>query len=341
MSKRFEPVSQLDIAKALGISQSTVSLALRGNDEVSEKTRRQVALKAKELGYVHNPKMGALTSYRQTSSIKRVVPRLAWVTNFPTEKGWRKSHNLKYYNGARRRAAELGFELVEYWLSDVRVSKEKLQKELTNLEISGLLFAPQATLEAKIDLDLTAFSSVSIGGSLKSPILHSVDSHAVGNVQQAVLNLRLRGYKRVGLAACDSIDTRVDGAYSGGFLSVDDGGAIPPFMIEPFDHNSFGHWFRRWQPDAIVAWGDYLTRIESWLVGHGIEVGREIALAGLDLEDEKGKYAGIYQQSELIGEVAVETLVTYFNQFAYGVPEYAYQTLIDGRWVDGRSAPGK
>lgn len=344
MAQKNEPVSQIEIAEALGLSQSTVSLALRGNKQVSAKTRELVAKKAEELGYIPDPKMGALSSYRRASTVERDEPSLAWVTNFPTREGWRKLHNQSCYIGAKRKAAELGFKLQEVWLRDESVSKKQLHRSLVKQGVRGLLFAAQDSLEAEIEFDLSAFSSVSIGYSLKSPILHSVDSYPVGNLRQAVRNLQRLGYARIGLAVADKINSRVEGAYYGRFLSINpthDGNTIPPFMNEPFDDLQFGRWFEHWQPDAIIAWGDYLLNIEAWLCRNGLAVGRDVALAGLDLEDTDSKYAGIHQQSELIGEVAVGTLFSYLKQFAYGVPECAYQTLIDGRWVDGESAPRK
>lgn len=343
MAQKKDPVSQIEIAKALGLSQSTVSLALRGNEQVSKKSRDLVARKAKELGYIPDPKMGALSSYRQATSVNRVTPILAWVTNFETKTGWKRGHNIKYYEGAKRRASELGFGLREIWLGDEQVSSKQLHKDLTNQGIRGLLFSAQATLDTAINFDFRAFSSVSIGYSGKTPTLHSIDSYAVGNIQQAIRKLRLRGYQRIGLATPDSIDSRTNGGYYGGFFSVEPeqgGDAIPPFMHEPFDDAVFERWFKRWQPDAVIAWGNRLIKVENWLKNQGIEVGREIAIAGLDLEKDEGKYAGIVQQSELIGEVAVGTLVSYLNQFEYGLPDYGYQTLIDGRWIDGESAPG-
>ena len=48
------PVSMADIARDLGITKVAVSKALRGHHDISEATRRRVADRAREVGYVPN-----------------------------------------------------------------------------------------------------------------------------------------------------------------------------------------------------------------------------------------------------------------------------------------------
>ncbi len=47
-------VNAKDIAEALGVSRSAVSIALNGKPGVSEQTRRMILRKAEEMGYVHH-----------------------------------------------------------------------------------------------------------------------------------------------------------------------------------------------------------------------------------------------------------------------------------------------
>lgn len=52
---KFEAVTIKDIAKALGLSTSTVSRALRDSYEISEETKQLVLNYAKEINYRPNP----------------------------------------------------------------------------------------------------------------------------------------------------------------------------------------------------------------------------------------------------------------------------------------------
>ena len=47
-------VTVIDIAKAAGVSKSTVSLVLQGSSLVNEATRAKVNAVMRELGYVYN-----------------------------------------------------------------------------------------------------------------------------------------------------------------------------------------------------------------------------------------------------------------------------------------------
>lgn len=55
MQMRFEATNIKDIAKALGISTSTVSRALRDSYEVSETTKQLVTDYARKINYKPNP----------------------------------------------------------------------------------------------------------------------------------------------------------------------------------------------------------------------------------------------------------------------------------------------
>ena len=54
-----------DVAKKVGVSISTASLALRGKPRVSEKTRMKVLQTARELGYTANALASSLKSGRK------------------------------------------------------------------------------------------------------------------------------------------------------------------------------------------------------------------------------------------------------------------------------------
>ncbi len=52
---KFEAITIKDVAKALNLSVSTVSKALRGSHEISEETKKLVLTYAREHNYKPNP----------------------------------------------------------------------------------------------------------------------------------------------------------------------------------------------------------------------------------------------------------------------------------------------
>jgi DNA-binding LacI/PurR family transcriptional regulator len=51
--------------------------------------------------------------------------------------------------------------------------------------------------------------------------------------------------------------------------------------------------------------------------------------------------AGINQNSEEIGRVAVETLISLINSNDRGKPTVPRRILVEGAWVDGASLPNR
>ena len=64
---KFEAITIKDIAKALNLSVSTVSKALRGSHEISEVTKKQVMAYAREHNYKPNPIAQSLKRGRSKS----------------------------------------------------------------------------------------------------------------------------------------------------------------------------------------------------------------------------------------------------------------------------------
>jgi LacI family transcriptional regulator len=63
-----------DIADQLGISVSTVSLALRAAPQIAEETRIRVRDVAAQLGYVHRPRLSVQTELAQVAFITKAAP---------------------------------------------------------------------------------------------------------------------------------------------------------------------------------------------------------------------------------------------------------------------------
>ncbi|WP_240410172.1 LacI family DNA-binding transcriptional regulator [Flavisolibacter nicotianae] len=65
---KFESVTIKDIAKALNLSTSTVSRALRGSYEISDETQKQVLEYAEKINYRPNPIALSLKEQRAAPS---------------------------------------------------------------------------------------------------------------------------------------------------------------------------------------------------------------------------------------------------------------------------------
>lgn len=73
---KFEAITIKDIAKALALSTSTVSRALRGSYEISDETRKLILAYAESVNYRPNPIALSLKE-RRSRSIGIVVSEIA------------------------------------------------------------------------------------------------------------------------------------------------------------------------------------------------------------------------------------------------------------------------
>ena len=76
-------VTLKDIAKALGLSRTTVAMALKNAPKIAECTRQRVQKAAKELGYEPNPMATSLAHFRQRSKTQPIRAALAWLNLWP------------------------------------------------------------------------------------------------------------------------------------------------------------------------------------------------------------------------------------------------------------------
>lgn len=339
-------VNQAEIARALGLSQSTVSIALKGDKRVAKKTRDAIKKKAEELGYVPDPNLFALSLYRSQSKSEKIVAGMAWVTNFSSKDGWGVNRmSQAYRKGAAEQAKKLGYQLYDFWLGDPEVSPQRFRQILLARGIRGLIFAPQESFHTDIDFDFTDFAAVTLGYTLRQPCLHLVSNHQLRSIRLAYRSLQNLGYKKIGFAMSSAVDGRVAGSFSGGFLSMnptlDGEGFVAPFMYQEFCFEDFAKWFERWKPDAILASGDCSWKLKEWAKEKGLQVGKDLAFAELNLMEFDGSMAGVSQRSELIGKAAANKVDSLLSHFEYGIPDTPLRTLVEGVWVDGATAPPK
>lgn len=125
---KFDSVTIKDIGKALNLSTSTVSRALRGSYEISAETKKQVLEYAEKINYRPNPIALSLKE-RRTRAIGVVVSEIA--NNFFSQA----------INGIESIAYNRGYHVI------ITQSHESLQREIVNVQhlasrgVDGLLIS--------------------------------------------------------------------------------------------------------------------------------------------------------------------------------------------------------
>lgn len=332
-----------DVAKRLGLAIGTVSKALHGLSGVSNQTRRKIVECAKEMGYHPDPALSALVAYRHAQRLPSGYSQLAFVTNFqrPDSK-W--SYVKKFYEGARERGRDFGYEVIDFPLRKNGSSQKEASSILFNRGIKGLIIAPLPTGRAHLNLTWDRFASVAIGKSLARPSLHYVTYDFHHSMRLVLHKLKNLSYSRIGLICWERENARshhieID-TYQGEQRRFPHGGAdIPPFVArgENYWDNRFRErireWLQQYSPDVIVTSGILAHYIStSGLLSDQENIG--LACYGTTPKSDP-TFSGIVQDLEAIGAVAVERLHAQLLRHEFGIPPHPQGTLVQGVWRDG------
>lgn len=328
-----------DIAASLGYHHSTVSLALRDDPRLPKKTRQAVKKKALKMGYRPDPMVQALAAYR--TSIKSAADHgtIAWLTNDREPLIGPNYHFTRYVGGANARAAELGYRMEEFVLRAHGMTPRRMVHILQARGITGVIVAPQPPdrIRARIRLDWSPFSAVTIGYSLAWPPLHLVINNQFSTSKTAYRKLCSLGYRRIGFCFDRAVVGRSDGNFLGGYLAESARWPremqIDPLLFDQWSPAKLRAWYRANKPEAIIFHNS--VAIERAMVELKVRVPEQVGM--VCLSDTRKGFACIDQNGPEVGTAAVDLLVSMIHRNERGIPEIPRRLLIEGTWHTGTS----
>jgi LacI family transcriptional regulator len=336
-----------DIAKKIGCSHVTVSLALRNSRQISEAVRTRICEVAEQMGYRPDPLLRALTRYRnRCKKIKKPVGgSIGWINAWPNALDLRRHKEFDLYWQAAYAAAEKhGYRLEEFRL-DRKYSPQRLRQILYTRGIRGLLLPPQPPSIDWCDFPWEEYSVVRFGRSLQHPRSHLVAANQVANTLLAYDEIKKRGYRRIGLVTDDALALKRGHFFEGGFLMAQrteqEKDRVPIFPFRKYDPTARGRrlagWLRKHKVDAIFT---DIAELPDVLYKQNIQVPGDVGLAVTSVLDANAD-AGIYQEAEEIGRTGFLMLDSLIQDGDRGIPRIFRQVLVEGTWVDGDSLPDR
>ncbi len=348
-------ITMAQVAARAGVHATTVSLALRNHPSIPVATRDRIRGIAAEMGYRPDPALSALATYRHAKLPRRDIPALAYLTHWDTEWGWKQPHaHASFFAGAQGRAEALGFRLEHFWLGEPGMSHRRLSDILAARGITGILVSSHLPEHDRaLQLDWPRFSAVKIDCLPREPDLHHVTNDQRAIAQLAVRRCLAAGYRRIGMVIPYWWDDFVDLAWSAGFLAeqhrLPEEERIPILFYADEDPSSavatgreslvpsqaFSEWFGRHRPEVILSKAEFVRpRLEQL----GVAVPHDVAYVELYLVPD-GATAGVRNNCERVGEMAVAALVGLMQQNSFGIPEIPTAMLVEGTWFDGKTLP--
>ena len=312
---KYEAVTIKDIAKALGLSTSTVSRALRDSYEISPETKERVLLYAKEANYRPNPIALSLKEKR-SSSIGVVVSEIA------------NSFFSQAINGIESVAQEMGYNVI------IAQSKEDFEREVSALRylasrsVDGILISVSAgtsDFSTINDLYLRGMPMVSFDRVVDHLNMHKVMVDNYKGAYDATTHLIKNGYKKIACIASSAFlsitQERVEGyknALQEHGLKVDESLITycphSGLIYEEVEDAMLQLMKLKNKPDAILACSDKITtNVMRHCKRSNIDIPTKLGLIGfsnLDLTELLTPSLSIVSQpADEMGRIAATLLI--------------------------------
>jgi DNA-binding LacI/PurR family transcriptional regulator len=331
-------VTQKAVAMEAGVDVSTVSLALRRDPRLKPSTCERVLAAAERLGYRPNPLFSLVMSrVRRRDAGYRGT--LAYIHSGLVRRRDLGEIPRNFLSGARRRAAQLGYRVDEFHLSQQEAIVERLARVLTARSISGLVlehFYPGFP-GRRFPVAISEFAVAGIGIPFTDPGMHYVANDQYMRPIVAARELLALGYRRPGLVMAKDFDAFMSHRCSAGFFSLQEHAAgmenVPILWTDNADCSlAIRRWLRRHRPDVILA-----PRISvlNQIRASGLRVPRDVGFAHLDWLPAFAPVAGVFGNSEHTGALAVEIVVSQLLRGERGPPAFPVSHLVAGVWKPG------
>lgn len=328
----FEPVTIKDIAKALGLSTSTVSRALRDTHEISAATKGLVLAYAKEIGYQPNPIALSLKE-RRSKSIGVVVSEVA------------NSYFSQAINGIESIAYDRGYHVI------ISQTHESYDREVVNVQhlasrsVDGLLISLSS--QTKDISHLIHLHEKGLPIVFFDRVAEEIDTHKVianneKGAYEATSHLIKSGYKRIAhLTSSNQLSISIERLSGYETALKDHGLEINPNYIKHCPHGGMIYEETESKikellamdekPDAIFVAGDRLsTGCLSVFKNLKISVPDDMAIAGFSNSDVLDLFnpslTSVRQPAFEIGKLATQMLLQLIEA-KYPVEEFEKKIL--------------
>lgn len=340
-------VTMQQVAKAAGVHQTTVSLALRNDPQLPEKTRARIRRIADQLGYRPDPMLSALHHYRSGLRVVHAPTTMAFVYNFADRDEMMRSYPHRLFlEGAQKQAELIGYRLETFYAGHKPNAGSRLERVLRARGIAGLIIAAFGDRTIEFKMDWSQFSAVVIESQQLGLPLHMISNHQMAITREVVQRLRALGYRRIGLAVGELEENYLRNAFTAGYF-VELGlhpelVHLPPQLLPPPGvsvkelASIVAPWVERHEIEVVASnWAEIpdALRLAGW------RVPADIVVASLDVKPHQGANAGMEQNHRVVGERAVEQLAILMRTNRRGIAVPHNNTLIEGRWVDGSDIP--
>ena len=332
MALKNRTVTMHHVAKAAGVSISTVSLALNNSPKITLAKRQLVSRIAKKLGYRPDPRIIELMKHLRTPAQNRTHATIAvLIPEIPHEKLPDYPRLVQMLSGIKGVGNSMGFNIDIFHLAAPNMTLSRIRQILIARNIKGIVVAPFISGVAELDFDFTGFSASTIGYSIVKPRLNRACPDYQQMMDELLTNVSLYGYKRPGLAMSYLEGGVGHKLFKSSFLyhqsKLPPQDRIPILPSADITPTQLQTWIHRYQPDVIISSGVGYHILTSL----GYHIPRDIGFASIDVSDtpDKINISGADHRHQLVGEEAMKIVLSSLSMNITGIPNYPKTVLAD------------
>lgn len=326
-----------DIARRLGVSQTTVSLALRGDPRISAARREAVRAEAQRLGYRAPAVLREAMAQVRQGRRADFHGNLAILVDGPEPQA---AHSA-FLGSISARARDLGYVVDRLSLDPFYENPSALVRCLVARGIRGLLVLRSISAPLGLNLGdaLARWPRVVVGDTRAEWAEGTVVSHNLHTIARRCCREALaRGYRRLGV--CVPFEEDVDHAFAASvheYVRRQGLPVLPPFTFadeEPeISRDRFLGWWTNTEADCLigdvqpfVAQAHQVSTVpeESGLITWRATAGDDF-LTGIDRRDAD------------LARTSVDVLVASLQQAVVGLSVPGTLVQVEHGWFDGRS----
>jgi len=329
-----------DIAEKAGVHQTTVSLALNNDRRISKSTADRVRKIAEEMGYIPDPILTSLVSYRNKTRVLPYQETIALIFDTLGSYGVDDSLYLRTVrNAVIQRAKELGYKIEILRRGVDYASSATLDRILRTRSIHGILFGDIYGEDLEYKLDWDEYSMVKITQAPFSLPIDSVMGNYFFSARTVMRNLKNLGYRRPAMAGSIPEETHTRNLYRAGFEYGQRRHYAPEHHIpfyefqrkteEEIEEEVFT-WLKEVKPDVLMSYWNNLCRPAFRLT----QSGHNCRFVSLEADDQSICFGGIRNNFKKMAETAIELLISKMRMNVRGLPNSPNLILVEEKWID-------
>lgn len=330
-----------DVAARLGVSPTTVSLALNNHPRISDETKQKVRRMCEEMGYRPDPIAQALAQKGTDSEGSRFLGTFAVLEDEERHRITKNHSQRKIWDQKLEKAClKMGYRVDRFVVGNTEREQRALNRILQARGIRGIIIYGSNHEVQQWVLDWEYYAAVAYSGSLHEHFIHNVTSSSYQDVYDAVVRLQQMGYCRPGYFMDNARFDYWDAGFSIAFGSGKKHAKICKLILNTErcakDREAqFLQWIDRYQPDVLVTrHSDFVLKI---LKKNGIRIPEDIGYFCLDVWGAIQSFSGLFQSREAAHQVVIDLLHGMLTRNEFGPPKKPFCIQIPSAWNEGET----